>query len=76
VKELLTLLARGLVDRPERVSVAEYRDDEGLFLELEVAPEDRGKVIGRRGRTADALRVLLDAVARRRGTHCDMEILD
>ncbi len=39
-------------------------------------PEDRGFVIGKRGRTADALRTVLDAVARRRGTNCDVEIVD
>jgi predicted RNA-binding protein YlqC (UPF0109 family) len=75
VKELLTALARGLVDEPERVHVTEHAEDGGVFLELEVASADRGKVIGKRGRTADALRTLLDAVARRRGTHCDLEVL-
>jgi predicted RNA-binding protein YlqC (UPF0109 family) len=46
-----------------------------VHLDLEVPDLDRGRVIGRGGRTADALRTLLDAVARRRGTPCDMEIL-
>jgi uncharacterized protein len=76
VKELLATLARALVDAPERVRVVEHPEEDGIFLELTVAPEDRGKVIGKRGSTADAMRVLLDAVARRRGTQCDMEILD
>jgi hypothetical protein len=47
-----------------------------VFLELEVAPGDRGRVIGKHGRTADALRTLLDAVARQRGMHCDVEVVD
>jgi predicted RNA-binding protein YlqC (UPF0109 family) len=76
VKDLLTALARGLVDQPDRVRVIEHAEDDGVFLELEVAPDDRGKVIGKRGSTADALRTLLDAVAKRRGTRCDMEVVD
>jgi len=70
------MLARELVDEPDRVSVERWDDEEGVYLELEVAPEDRGLVIGKRGRTADALRTVLDAVARRKGTSCDMEVLD
>jgi len=76
VKALLETLARELVDEPDQVSVAEWDEGDGFFLELSVAPEDRGFVIGKRGRTADALRTVLDAVARRRGTNCDMEIVD
>jgi hypothetical protein len=70
------MLARELVDEPDRVSVEQWDDEEGVYLELEVSPEDRGLVIGKRGRTADALRTVLDAVARRKGTSCDMEVLD
>jgi uncharacterized protein len=76
VKGLLETMARELVDEPEAVSVSEWDEGDGFYLELRVAPEDRGFVIGKRGRTADALRVVLDAVARRRGTNCDMEIVD
>ena len=76
MKELLAELARGLVDEPERVRVIEHAEDGGVFLELEVAPSDRGRVIGKHGRTADALRTLLDAVARQRGMHCDVEVVD
>lgn len=76
MKALLETLARALAEEPDRVRVTEHHEDGGLYLELEVAPEDRGRVIGKRGRTADALRVLLDAAARERGTHCDMEIVD
>lgn len=73
MKALLTTFARALVDQPERVRVDEY--DGGELLELSVADADRGAVIGRRGRTADALRTLLDAAARRRGRRCELEIL-
>jgi predicted RNA-binding protein YlqC (UPF0109 family) len=76
VKQLLETFARALVSDPSRVVVHETVDEQGTLLELAVAPEDRGRVIGRKGRTADALRDLLDAVARRRGTTCDVEILD
>jgi len=75
VKELLEKLARALVSEPSRVRVAEWTEEGIVHLDLEVSDADRGRVIGRGGRTADALRTLLDAVARHRGTPCDMEIL-
>jgi len=76
LKDLLAALARALVEDPDCVRVTERPSDGGTLLELEVAPEDLGKVIGKRGRTAEALRSLLGAVGRRRGTSCRMEILD
>ena len=76
VRELIEVLARGLVKEPARVSVTEWAEDGMTHLDLEVAPADRGRVIGRGGRTADALRTLLEAAARRRGSDCDLEILD
>ena len=75
MKELLEVLACGLVDEPARVRVRQRTDEGFVRLDLEVSPEDRGRVIGRGGRTADALRTLLDAVARRDGRHCRVEIL-
>ena len=76
MKPLLEAFARALVTEPERVVVTQSIDEEGVLLELEVAPGDLGRVIGRRGRTAESLRVVLDAVAERRDTNCDVEILD
>jgi hypothetical protein len=76
VKALLEDFVRALVDEPQHVSVSEETEDGVVFLDLEVAESDRGKVIGKRGQTADALRTLLDAVARRRGVECDMEVVD
>jgi len=76
VKGLLETFARALVDEPAHVRVSERSEQGVVYLDLEVAPPDRGKVIGKRGRTADALRTLLDAVARRRGVECDMEVVD
>jgi predicted RNA-binding protein YlqC (UPF0109 family) len=64
VKELLEFLARALVDEPQRVLVEEFEEDDGtLVLELSVAEDDYGKVIGRGGRTAQALRTVVKAAA-------------
>ena len=76
MKALLEEFTRALVDEPGGVHVTEETENGVVFLDLEVAENDRGKVIGKRGRTADALRTLLDAVARRRGVECDMEVVD
>ena len=76
MRQLLLHLARGLVREPGLVRVHEHVEAERRILELEVAPSDRGRVIGREGRTASALRVLLEALARRRGQSCELEILD
>jgi hypothetical protein len=74
VQDLLATLAEELVDDPEQVEVRERRRDGVVELELQVAPEDRGRVIGQRGRTADALRTVLEAVAARKGLRVTMEI--
>jgi uncharacterized protein len=76
LKELVVTFARFLVEDPDRVFVRERTEKSRLVLELSVAREDRGRVIGRGGRTAAALRTVLDAVAARRGQSCVLEILD
>jgi predicted RNA-binding protein YlqC (UPF0109 family) len=64
VRELLIYLAEGLVDRPEEVSVEQFEEDDGtVVLELAVGEDDYGKVIGRGGRTAQALRTVVRASA-------------
>jgi uncharacterized protein len=64
VRELLVYLARALVDEPDKVEVEQFEDDDGtLVLELSVADDDYGKVIGRGGRTAQALRAIVKAAA-------------
>lgn len=63
MQDLVSFVARGLVDRPDAVAVTATEHDDALVLELRVAKEDLGKVIGRQGRTARAMRVLLNAVA-------------
>jgi uncharacterized protein len=64
VKELLEYLARGLVDHPDKVEVEAFDEDDGtLVLELSVDDDDYGQVIGRGGRTAQALRTVVKAAA-------------
>ena len=64
MRELLVYLAQQLVDEPDRVEVEQFEEDDGtLVLELSVADDDYGKVIGRGGRTAQALRSVIKAAA-------------
>ena len=76
MKRLVSHLARGLVREPGRVRVHEHVEHGRTVIELEVAPADRGRVIGREGRTANAMRTLLDAVAERRGGSVALEVPD
>ena len=64
MRELLEFVARALVDSPEKVRVEEFEEDDGtLVLELSVGDDDYGKIIGRGGRTAQALRTVIKAAA-------------
>jgi predicted RNA-binding protein YlqC (UPF0109 family) len=77
LKDLLEFLARTLVDNPDQVEVREFEeDDETVVLELTVAEDDRGKVIGRQGRTAKALRSVMKAGGAKDGTRILVEIVD
>jgi len=77
VKELLEYLARGLVDRPDEVRITEVREDDGsIVLELSVAPDDYGSVIGRGGRTAAALRTIIKAAAVKDRRRVFVDIVD
>jgi predicted RNA-binding protein YlqC (UPF0109 family) len=77
VKELLEYLARALVDDPEAVEVEEFEEDDGtVVLELAVAEDDYGQVIGRGGRTAAALRVMVKAAAVRENRRVLVDIVD
>ena len=76
MKELLTYVAQHLVERPEQVSVTETNADGEVLLELRVAPEDTGKVIGRQGRIAKEIRTLIRSVAQRSGKRVSVEIAD
>ena len=76
MKELLLYMAKNLVDNPDAVSVNEITDEEGLVLELRVAPEDMCKVIGRQGRIAKEIRTIIKTVAQRDGEKVTVEIVD
>jgi len=76
-RDLLEYLARGLVDEPDHVQVGEVREDDGtVVLELSVAQDDYGNVIGRGGRTASALRTVVKTVAARHGGRVFVDIVD
>ncbi|MFO0761016.1 MAG: KH domain-containing protein [Byssovorax sp.] len=74
--DLVSLLARSLVDHPDRVTVREVTGDRFPRIELVVAREDIGKVIGKDGRTAQAIRTLLNAAASKAGRRTHLDILD
>jgi uncharacterized protein len=74
--DLLAYLARQLVDRPDAVSVEEEERDDAVVLRLRVAPEDVGKVIGRQGRIARALRAVVRAGGARDRRRLLLEIAD
>lgn len=76
MQELVEFIAKSLVDHPDRVEVKEIEGEKTTVIELKVAPEDLGKVIGKQGRTARALRTLLAAVARKSNKRAVLEILE
>ena len=76
MKELLEFLARSLVDHPEQVKVEETESGDQVLLRLTVAKEDVGKVIGKQGRIARALRTVVKASAVKDGKQATVEIVD
>lgn len=74
MKELLEVIAKRLVEHPEQVVVAETNNERALILELKVAPEDMGKVIGKQGRIAKAIRTIARSTAVRSNTKVMVEI--
>ena len=76
MKEYLEFIARHLVDHPEQVVLEDQVRDDKIILTLHVAETDVGKVIGRKGRTAQAMRILLAAVAAREGKRVILEIAE
>ena len=75
MKELVEVIAKSLVDHPEAVVVDEKREGQQTVLELHVAEDDMGKVIGRQGRIAKALRTVVKAAATRENTKVTVEII-
>jgi hypothetical protein len=76
LRDLVDYLARGLVDHPEQVEVEEVEEPDALVYELKVAEEDLGKVIGKQGRTAKALRTILSAASAKTRRRVILEILE
>jgi predicted RNA-binding protein YlqC (UPF0109 family) len=76
MKELIEFLAKSLVDHPDEVRVRTHERDQQTVLELEVDPADLGKVIGRQGRTARAMRTLLAAAGQKTRRRYSLDILD
>ena len=76
MKELLLYIAQNLVDEPDQVVVNEIEKDDETVYELHVAPGDMGKVIGRQGKIAKELRVLMRSVAQKQGKYVSVDIVD
>lgn len=76
MKELIEYIAQSLVDDPSQVEVKQDRNSSKVYLELRVAKEDMGRVIGKSGRVANAMRVLLRVAAAREGKQATMDIVE
>jgi hypothetical protein len=76
MKELVNFIAASLVDQPQAVEVNETAQEDAVVVELRVAKDDLGKVIGKQGRTARAIRVLLSAAAARQDKRARLEIVE
>ncbi|SJS15981.1 Predicted RNA-binding protein (contains KH domain) [Clostridioides difficile] len=75
MKELVVDIAKVLVDNPDSVVVEEFEDNDGIVLKLTVAQEDMGKVIGKQGRIAKAIRTVVRSVANRENIKVSLEIV-
>jgi len=75
VKDLVEFIARSLVDDPDAVDVTEIEGERSIILELRVAPDDMGKVIGKQGKIAKAIRTITKATAAKEGKRVVVEIL-
>jgi predicted RNA-binding protein YlqC (UPF0109 family) len=76
LKELIEFIARALVDKPDEVQVVEISGEQTIVLELRVAKDDLGKVIGKQGRTVKAMRAILSAASSKLRKRADLEILE
>lgn len=75
MKELVEYIVKSIVTDPDKVSITEEDSEEGLLVKLEVAPEDKGRVIGKQGRVAEAIRTLLRVRAAKEETRVRLQIL-
>ncbi len=74
MKELVEYIAKSIVNSPDEVVVTEETDEQGIMLKLQVADEDKGRVIGKQGRIAEAMRTLIRVKAAKAGTRATLEI--
>jgi predicted RNA-binding protein YlqC (UPF0109 family) len=75
IKDLVEYIAKALADKPHQVQVSEIEGEAALVLELRVAPEDMGRIIGKDGRTANAIRTLVRVLAAKQGKRVTLEIV-
>lgn len=75
MKELIEYIARSLVDHPDQVRVSQVEGEQSVIFELQVAQDDMGKIIGKEGRIANAIRTLLKVAAAREGKRAVLEII-
>ena len=75
MKELVEYIAKAIVNSPDEVVVTEETTEEGTTFKLQVAEEDKGRIIGKQGRVAQAIRTLLRVTAAKQGTRVTLEIL-
>ena len=76
MKELVELIAKSLVDNPDEVQVTQLEGEQSSIIELKVAPEDLGKVIGKQGRTAQAIRLILGAAGMKLKKRFNLELIE
>jgi len=76
MRELVEMIARALVDNPEQVEVNQVEGEQSVIIELRVAPEDMGKVIGKQGRIAKSIRTIVKAAATRDSKRVVVEIIE
>lgn len=75
MKELVEFIAKAIVNAPEQVEVTEEQTEQGITLKLKVADDDKGRVIGKQGRIAEAMRTLIRVKAAKTGTRATLEIV-
>ena len=76
MKELVEFIVKALVDDPSEVQINEVAGDKVTFYELKVSKKDIGKIIGKKGRTAQAIRTILNAVSTKQGKRAELEIIE
>ena len=75
MRDLVEYIAKSIVNAPDDVQVTEEEDEQGIVLKLQVADDDKGRVIGKQGRIAEAMRTLIRVKAAKAGTRATLEII-